>query len=199
MQYWVGKEGVESVRTSGFAEPLQLRTRYEDKRCHVARSLAARPQYHFTYGVKDHHSGDFKSQWETRDGDVVKGSYSLVEPDGSVRTVEYTADGHNGFNAVVHKSASSVHPSSAPSVQPSAPPKQHSYASLFGHQQPVALPLQQHFSPVQQHQFPSNHHQSHHPLFASLKTTSSGPVQFPPSPEDQGQQSFGEINYGSFF
>lgn len=25
----------------------------------------------------------------------------LVEPDGAVRTVEYTADDHNGFNAVV--------------------------------------------------------------------------------------------------
>ncbi|KAL9692324.1 hypothetical protein quinque_012087 [Culex quinquefasciatus] len=30
--------------------------------------------------------------------------YSLVEPDGSVRTVDYTADDHNGFNAVVQKS-----------------------------------------------------------------------------------------------
>lgn len=44
-----------------------------------------------------------KSQHETRDGDVVKGQYSLVEPDGSIRTVDYTADKHNGFNAVVHK------------------------------------------------------------------------------------------------
>lgn len=25
----------------------------------------------------------------------------LVEPDGSLRTVEYTADGRNGFNAIV--------------------------------------------------------------------------------------------------
>lgn len=50
-----------------------------------------------------------KSQHEVRDGDVVKGSYSLVEPDGSVRTVEYTADDHNGFNAVVSKSAPTIH------------------------------------------------------------------------------------------
>lgn len=33
------------------------------------------------------------------------GQYSLVEPDGSIRTVDYTADKHNGFNAVVHKTA----------------------------------------------------------------------------------------------
>lgn len=31
------------------------------------------------------------------------GSYSLVEPDGSLRTVIYTADPVNGFNAVVEK------------------------------------------------------------------------------------------------
>lgn len=63
----------------------------------------AYPKYSFNYGIKDPHTGDVKSQHEERDGDVVKGQYSLVEPDGSVRTVEYTADDHNGFNAVVHK------------------------------------------------------------------------------------------------
>lgn len=35
----------------------------------------------------------------------MQGSYSLVEPDGTRRTVEYTADPVNGFNAVVHKEA----------------------------------------------------------------------------------------------
>lgn len=33
----------------------------------------------------------------------MKGEYSLVEPDGSVRTVHYTADPVNGFNALVEK------------------------------------------------------------------------------------------------
>jgi len=69
----------------------------------------AYPKYHYNYGVADSHTGDVKSQHEVRDGDVVKGSYSLVEPDGSVRTVEYTADDHNGFNAVVSKTAPTVH------------------------------------------------------------------------------------------
>ncbi|CAH2215777.1 jg25959, partial [Pararge aegeria aegeria] len=32
-----------------------------------------------------------------------------VEADGSVRRVEYSADAHSGFNAVVHRSAPSVH------------------------------------------------------------------------------------------
>jgi hypothetical protein len=70
----------------------------------------AYPKYSFNYGVNDVHTGDIKSQWEERDGDVVKGEYSLVEPDGTVRTVSYTADAHNGFNAVVHRSGPAVHP-----------------------------------------------------------------------------------------
>ncbi|KAF9796301.1 hypothetical protein SFRURICE_019383 [Spodoptera frugiperda] len=46
-----------------------------------------------------------QSQQESRDGDAVHGEYSLVEADGSVRRVQYTADDHNGFNAVVSNSA----------------------------------------------------------------------------------------------
>lgn len=33
----------------------------------------------------------------------MKGSYSLIEPDGSRRTVNYYSDPVNGFNAVVQK------------------------------------------------------------------------------------------------
>lgn len=61
------------------------------------------PQYSFAYDVQDGLTGDSKTQHETRDGDVVQGSYSVVDPDGTKRTVEYTADPHNGFNAVVHR------------------------------------------------------------------------------------------------
>ncbi len=69
----------------------------------------AHPKYNFKYGVSDYHTGDVKSQHEERDGDVVKGQYSLVEPDGSIRTVDYTADKHNGFNAVVHRTPAVHH------------------------------------------------------------------------------------------
>lgn len=61
----------------------------------------AYPRYSFNYGVLDGYTGDSKSAWEERDGDTVKGEYSVVEADGSIRTVTYTADDHNGFNAVV--------------------------------------------------------------------------------------------------
>ncbi|XP_046390563.1 fibroin heavy chain-like [Ischnura elegans] len=68
------------------------------------------PKYHFEYAVNDPHTGDIKNQWESRDGDVVKGAYSLHEPDGTVRTVEYHSDKGSGFQAVVKKSGKSVHP-----------------------------------------------------------------------------------------
>lgn len=61
------------------------------------------PQYAFAYNVQDALTGDSKSQQEVRDGDVVKGSYSVVDADGSLRTVFYTADPINGFNAVVQR------------------------------------------------------------------------------------------------
>lgn len=61
------------------------------------------PQYQYGYNVHDTLTGDSKTQEETRDGDVVKGSYSLIEPDGSRRIVNYYADPINGFNAVVQK------------------------------------------------------------------------------------------------
>lgn len=83
------------------------------------------PSYAFAYNIQDSLTGDQKSQQESRNGDVVQGSYSLVEPDGSIRTVcfslrehlpitqqmtkfifpqvTYTADSINGFNAVVEK------------------------------------------------------------------------------------------------
>lgn len=69
--------------------------------------------YEFEYSVHDPHTHDIKEQKEHREGDVVKGMYSLVEADGSKRIVEYTADKHNGFNAVVHREHS-THPAPAP-------------------------------------------------------------------------------------
>ncbi|XP_045446383.1 uncharacterized protein LOC123654527 [Melitaea cinxia] len=62
------------------------------------------PKYKFEYAVSDKKTGDHKHHYEARDGDRVRGGYSLVEPDGSLRTVEYNADDQHGFNAVISKS-----------------------------------------------------------------------------------------------
>lgn len=98
--------------------------------------MQSSPRYAFNYGVNDQHTGDIKQQSEQREGDVVKGQYSLVEPDGSIRTVDYTADPVNGFNAVVSKSGPGVH--AAPVVKPVAVPvvAQVAYAPA-----PIAAPI----------------------------------------------------------
>uniref|UniRef100_A0A182UDG7 Uncharacterized protein n=1 Tax=Anopheles melas TaxID=34690 RepID=A0A182UDG7_9DIPT len=66
---------------------------------HEHHDYHSHPSYKFEYGVKDPHTGDHKSQWEHRDGDVVKGAYTLDEADGTKRVVEYSSDKHNGFQA----------------------------------------------------------------------------------------------------
>ncbi|BET00717.1 Cuticular protein [Nesidiocoris tenuis] len=63
----------------------------------------APPHYSYEYKVHDGHTGDIKSAHETREGDVVKGYYTLKEADGTTREVHYTADKHHGFNAEVKK------------------------------------------------------------------------------------------------
>ncbi|XP_028158586.1 larval cuticle protein A3A-like [Ostrinia furnacalis] len=57
--------------------------------------------YKYSYNIDDPSTGDVKSQHEVRQGDVVSGSYTVVDPDGTKRTVDYTADPKKGFNAVV--------------------------------------------------------------------------------------------------
>ncbi|XP_018302044.1 cuticular protein 1 [Mycetomoellerius zeteki] len=78
----------------------------------VAKTIDAdfdpHPQYSYAYDVHDSLTGDDKSQQETRDGDIVQGSYSLLEADGTRRIVEYAADPVNGFNAVVRKEPAAV-------------------------------------------------------------------------------------------
>ncbi|KAJ8982765.1 hypothetical protein NQ317_018177 [Molorchus minor] len=69
----------------------------------VAEEYDPHPQYSYAYDINDGLTGDSKTQHEVRDGDVVQGSYSLIDADGLRRTVDYTADPINGFNAVVRR------------------------------------------------------------------------------------------------
>lgn len=55
------------------------------------------------YEVNDPHTGDYKTHWEERNGDNVKGEYSVFDADGSLRIVKYSADEKNGFVAEVER------------------------------------------------------------------------------------------------
>jgi hypothetical protein len=67
------------------------------------------PRYSFAYEIQDALTGDSKGHQESRNGAYVQGVYYLVEPDGTRRIVEYTADPVNGFNAVVRREPAAVH------------------------------------------------------------------------------------------
>ncbi|CAD7005100.1 cuticle protein 7 [Ceratitis capitata] len=95
---------------SAYAVPVNYVVVDDHKNGHYVHEPHHYPKYSFDYGVKDSHTGDHKSQWEHRDGDHVKGGYTLLEADGTTRVVEYTADDHNGFNAVVKKIGHAHHP-----------------------------------------------------------------------------------------
>ncbi|CAH0700330.1 unnamed protein product [Spodoptera exigua] len=90
----------------------------------------------FSYGVSDPHTGDVKSQHETRVGDSVVGQYSLLDSDGTKRTVDYAADAHSGFNAVVRKDPA-LYAHAAPVVAHTAPVVAHAapvaYAAPLAH------------------------------------------------------------------
>ncbi|KAJ8718598.1 hypothetical protein PYW08_002835 [Mythimna loreyi] len=83
----------------------------------VSKVVYAEPEapahYDFSYSVHDDHTGDVKQQQESREGYAVHGSYSLVQPDGVHRIVDYTADKEHGFNANVRYEGTPVHPAPA--------------------------------------------------------------------------------------
>ena len=89
---------VGPVVHAAVAEPAIVRTVLEEPV--AVASATAVPRYNYGYSVNDAVSGDSKQRQESRDGDVVTGSYTVADPDGRIRHVEYTAD-KNGFRATV--------------------------------------------------------------------------------------------------
>ncbi|NP_001166262.1 cuticular protein RR-2 family member 44 [Nasonia vitripennis] len=83
---------------------------YHEPEIKYVHDYVAHPKYEYSYGVEDHHTGDFHSQKETRDGSSVTGEYSIAEPGGRLRIVSYRAD-KDGFHAEVHTSGKNDHSS----------------------------------------------------------------------------------------
>lgn len=54
--------------------------------------LQSNPSYQFGFDVKDDEFTNYQNRKEQREGNVIKGSYSVVDSDGFIRTVTYTAD-----------------------------------------------------------------------------------------------------------
>nr|AYA50011.1 cuticular protein 46 [Leptinotarsa decemlineata] len=57
------------------------------------------PSYQFGFDVKDDLYTNYQNRKEQREGNKITGSYSVVDSDGFIRTVSYTADPKEGFKA----------------------------------------------------------------------------------------------------
>ncbi|XP_022218041.1 pupal cuticle protein Edg-84A [Drosophila obscura] len=124
----------------------------------------AHPQYAFNYDVQDGETGDVKSQSESRDGDVVRGQYSVNDADGYRRIVEYSVDAESGFNAVVRREPLSG--AAAVVARPAAPIKLQPLKKLpvlKPHSQASAV-VHRSFAPASTviHHAPVTHHVVHH-------------------------------------
>ncbi|XP_015366498.1 PREDICTED: cuticle protein 19-like [Diuraphis noxia] len=86
-----------------YAAPAYPAPAYSAPKAYAPEPTYAPKPYSFEYSVNDPHTYDVHSQSESSDGyGNVKGTYSLLEADGSTRVVDYTADSY-GFNAEVKK------------------------------------------------------------------------------------------------
>lgn len=87
--------------------------------------------------MKDDEYTNYQNRKEVRDGNVIKGSYSVVDSDGFIRTVTYTADPKEGFKADVVREPTDI-------VVKIPQPPQDNALNKFAAQKP-----QQHFLPQQ--------------------------------------------------
>ncbi|CAB3387585.1 Hypothetical predicted protein [Cloeon dipterum] len=88
---------------SGAEHQIVVPKHYSGAAAGTSFDFVAKPDYKFGYGVEDSKTGNKQTHQESRDGDVVRGEYTVLEPDGSMRIVQYTADPRNGFQAVVKR------------------------------------------------------------------------------------------------
>uniref|UniRef100_A0A8W7NXT5 Uncharacterized protein n=1 Tax=Anopheles coluzzii TaxID=1518534 RepID=A0A8W7NXT5_ANOCL len=140
--------------------------------------------YEFSYSVHDEHTGDIKSQHETRHGDEVHGQYSLLDSDGHQRIVDYHADHHTGFNAVVRREPSAVkiaqpvhkviaqpvHVSSYAHAPVAHATVQHHHAAPIAH---YSAPIAHHAAPIAHYAAPIAHHAA--PIAHSTSSIVHGP------------------------
>ncbi|RVE52457.1 hypothetical protein evm_002851 [Chilo suppressalis] len=103
------------------ANLLTLNCQEEDHRENKLEQAVAtgenQASYSYSYGVADSRTGDIKTVWETKEGDTVKGQYSVVQPDGSTKTVEYSAGPDTGFKAVVNNENEQINDATGRSVR----------------------------------------------------------------------------------
>ncbi|VVC29057.1 Insect cuticle protein,Chitin-binding type R&R consensus [Cinara cedri] len=95
------KQTSSPPQSSSFAEYDGANDDHESEVYPAQDYAPVKPYYTFAYGVDDPKTGHSHGHSETRDGSKVTGEYTVMEPDGVLRRVQYTADSKNGFRASV--------------------------------------------------------------------------------------------------
>ncbi|XP_013184430.1 cuticle protein 18.6 [Amyelois transitella] len=111
------------------------------------------PSYQFGFDVNDDQYTNYQNRKEQRDGDVIKGSYSVVDSDGFVRTVTYTADPKEGFKAEVSRQPTDIVvkiPTPKPQLLQHQQPQQHQVAHV---PRPQPQPQHQQQAPPQYYRY----------------------------------------------
>ncbi|KAH8307230.1 hypothetical protein KR044_008192 [Drosophila immigrans] len=114
----------------------------------------ANSSYQFGFDVKDDEFTNYQNRKEVRDGSVIKGSYSVVDSDGFIRTVKYTADPKEGFKAEVIREPTDI------VVKIPTPPPPTQLLRAGGHKAPQeysSSKQQYQHQPQQQQQQPQYH------------------------------------------
>jgi len=101
--------GFSYAKFSGPVSGPEHKIEVHDKHGHASYDYVGHPSYKFEYGVEDPKSHVSQKRQEHRDGDDVHGEYTVAQPDGKIRTVKYTSDKHNGFNAEVYIDGKPLH------------------------------------------------------------------------------------------
>ncbi|XP_050684387.1 putative mediator of RNA polymerase II transcription subunit 21 isoform X2 [Leptidea sinapis] len=105
------------------------------------------PSYQFGFDVNDDQFTNYQTRKEQRDGGVIKGSYSVVDSDGFIRTVTYTADPKEGFKAEVSRQPTDI-VVKIPTPKPQLQQEQHIQPQpqqQLAHAQPRPQPNQQQY------------------------------------------------------
>lgn len=109
---------IQYVQEQQFAQPKQLKVS-KPRPAQQYQSLGSgqkeseedydpNPSYQFGFDVKDDEYTNYQNRKEQREGNVIKGSYSVVDSDGFIRTVTYTADPKEGFKAEVSRQPTDI-------------------------------------------------------------------------------------------
>ena len=67
----------------------------------AAPAASIRPHYAYGYDIKSDDTFDEKSHTETAENGVTKGQFSVLQPDGVLRTHTYEVTSDGGFNVNV--------------------------------------------------------------------------------------------------